>query len=104
MMWLTVAVLSCCVMALVSVVLMRLRFMREVQGMQKMMSEACKAFLDAGVQIEQDRILKLLADPEWHEETKDFTRSDSDLSHQPEYCWACQLQAAIKGEFNDIKD
>jgi hypothetical protein len=40
---------------------------------------------------ERERIIKILSDPEWHEESKNYTQTDNDLSHDSDYCWGCQL-------------
>ena len=50
---------------------------------------------DTGVIAERNRILKILAQAEWHEETRDYTARDTDLKHIPQYCTTCQLQAEI---------
>lgn len=47
---------------------------------------------------ERERILILLNDPEWHEESKSYQRLDTDLAHQSDYCWGCQLMELIRGE------
>ena len=49
-----------------------------------------------GMKQERDRILITLSKLEWHEETKSYSSTDTDLAHYPEYCWGCQLAAAIK--------
>jgi hypothetical protein len=66
------------------------RYMRRRDAMQMRLMEL------QGKTKERDRILNMLNDPEWHEETKSYSSTDTDLAHYPEYCWGCQLAAAIK--------
>jgi hypothetical protein len=49
-----------------------------------------------GMNQERKRILILLNNPEWHEESKSYQRPDTDMAHDSDYCWGCQLAASIK--------
>jgi hypothetical protein len=42
-------------------------------------------------------ILKMLEHPEWHEESVSYTQYETDLRHDPMYCWGCQLIGLING-------
>jgi hypothetical protein len=66
------------------------RYMRRRDAMQLRLLEL------QGKVKERDRILIMLNDPEWHEESKDYSNPNTDLAHYSGYCWGCQLAAAIK--------
>ena len=68
------------------------RYMRSRSAVMQRIMEA------QGMRKERERILILLNNPEWHEESKSYQRLDTDLAHDSGYCWGCQLAAAIKGE------
>jgi hypothetical protein len=66
------------------------RYMRRRDAVQMRLMEL------QGKTKERDRILIMLNDPEWHEESKSYQRPDTDMAHDSGYCWGCQLAASIK--------
>lgn len=53
--------------------------------------------------MEASKVLKILQDPEWHEESKSYTSQDTDLAHDQQYCWGCQLSEVIRERLKSSK-